>query len=88
MPTDHRTSLGDAERDARARDAALHVYQEELVDIILTLTAAFCSGSPERFQQASHDAADAIRRAVAGLDVADLEHQLQTGRLLFLDREL
>jgi len=87
MPTDRRTPSSDAELDARARDAALGVYREQLVDIVLALTAAIYSSSPERFQ-ASHDAAGGIRRAVAGLDVADLEHQLHTGRLLFSDREI
>ena len=88
MPTSHRTPSGEAALDARARDAALAVYREDLVDIILALTAAFGSGSPERFAQASRDAADGIRRAVAALDVADLEHQLHTGRVLFSDREI
>ena len=88
MPTDRRTPSSDAEFDARARDAALGVYREQLVDIVLALTAAIYSGSPERFAQASRDAAGGIRRAVAGLDVADLEHQLHTGRLLFSDREI
>ncbi len=88
MPTARRTPPSDAELDARARDAALGVYREQVVDIVLALTAAIYSGSPERFHQASHDAAGGIRRAVAGLDVADLEHQLHTGRVLFLDREI
>ncbi len=87
MPTDHRTRPGDAELDARARDAALRVYQENLVDIILALSAAIYSGSAERFKQASHEAAAGVRRSVAALDVADLEHQLSTGRLLFPERE-
>ena len=88
MPIDHCTPLADVELDARARDAALTVYREHIVDVVLALTAAVYSGSAERFQQASHDAASGIRRAVAALDVADLEHQLHTGRLLFPEREL
>ena len=88
MPTRHRTPSGEAVLDARARGAALTVYREDLVDIILALAAAFGSGSPERFAQASHDAAGGIRRAADALDVADLEHQLHTGRLLFSDREI
>ena len=88
MPIDHCTPLADVELDARARDAALTVYREHLVVVVLALKAAICSGSVERFQQASQDAAGGIRRAVSALDVADLEHLLHTGRLLFPDREL
>ena len=67
MPTSHRTPSGEAALDARARDAALTVYREDLVDVILALTAAFCPGSPERFAQASHDAAGGIRRKASVL---------------------
>ncbi len=87
MPTDHRTRPGDAALSARAREAALRVYRADLVDILLALTTAIYSGSRERFRQAAHDAAGRIRRSVAALEVADLEHQLRTGRLLFPDRE-
>ncbi len=88
VPVDRCTAVADVELDARAKDAALTVYREHLVDIVMALTAAIYSGCPERFQQASHDAASGIRRAVSALDVADLEHQLQTGRLLFPEREI
>ena len=73
--------------DERAREAALRVFREDLVDIVLELTTAIYSGSPERSRQVSHNAADRIRQAVAALDVADLDHQLHTGRLLFPDRD-
>ena len=73
--------------DERAREAALRVFREDLVDIVLELTTAIYSGSPERFRQVSHNAAGHVRRAVAALDVADLDHQLNTGRLLFPDRD-
>ncbi len=73
--------------DERAREAALRIFREDLVDIVLELTTAIYSGSPERFRQVSHNAAGHVRRAVAALDVADLDHQLNTGRLLFPDRD-
>jgi len=73
--------------DERSREAALRVFREDLLDIVLELTTVIYSGSRERFRQASHDAAGRLRRSVAALDVADLEHQLHTGRLLFPDRD-
>ena len=73
--------------DERAREAALRVFREDLVEIVLELTTVLHAGSPERFSQVSHDAAGRVRRSVVALDVADLEHQLSTGRLLFPERD-